>query len=90
MAKELLIPPEAAKNDKAVEVLRVWGANKAQHISINPDLYPDPAIYGIMLADLAGHVANAYRQASKMDRVRTLVTIRAGFEVALESDSDGD
>ena len=90
MAKELLIPPQAAKNERAVEILRVWAANKAQHISINPDLCDDPAMYGIMLADLAGHVANAYQQSAKMDRVKTLVTIRAGFEVALESDSGGN
>ncbi len=88
MAKELLIPPAASNNPNAVEILRVWGANKGQHVSINPDLYDDPAMYGIMLADLAGHVANAYAQASNKDRVRTLVTIRAGFEVALEPDSD--
>ncbi len=84
MAKELLIPPQAAKNDKAVEILRVWAANKAQHISIDPNLYDDPAMYGIMLADLAGHVANAYRQASKIDRQKTLESIRIGFEMALE------
>jgi len=90
MAKELPIPPAAAKGARAVELLRVWAANKAQYVSINPELYDDPAMYGIMLADLAGHVANAYQQASKINRAQTMLMIRGGVEVALEDDLGGD
>ncbi|MBV9644347.1 MAG: DUF5076 domain-containing protein [Verrucomicrobia bacterium] len=37
------------------ETLKSLRAGGNENVSINPDLYDDPAMYGIMLADLAGH-----------------------------------
>jgi hypothetical protein len=60
---ELLIPPGAEEDPKAMEVIRVWVAKGGQHVSLNPLVWKDPQAWGIVLADLAGHVANAYEQA---------------------------
>lgn len=60
---ELLIPPAAEEDPKAIEVIRVWVAKGGQHVSLNPLAWKDPQVWGIVLADLAGHVANAYEQA---------------------------
>lgn len=72
MKRELLIPPIAEADPKAIEVLRVWVAKGGQHISIDPFVWKDPEVWGIVLADLAGHLANAYMQESGLDRQETL------------------
>jgi len=69
---ELLIPPAAEEDPKAMEVIRVWVAKGGQHVSLNPLIWKDPQAWGIVLADLAGHVANAYEQALGLDRGETM------------------
>jgi hypothetical protein len=68
MKNELLVPPAAESDPNAIEVVRVWVAKGGQHVSINPLVWKDPQAWGIVLADLAGHVANAYEQALGLDR----------------------
>jgi hypothetical protein len=51
----------AEEDPKAIEVVRVWVAKGGQHVSINPFVWKDPEAWGIVLADLAGHLANAYK-----------------------------
>ena len=92
---ELLVPPMAEDDPKAIEVLRVWVAKGGQHVSINPFIWNEPEAWGIVLADLAGHLANAYMQEAapwttlKTDRARaalatrtTLNLVRLGATVA--------
>ncbi len=55
--KVLTIPEEAQKDKASFEVLRVWIANQAQHVSIRSGAWEDPFAWGIVLADLARHVA---------------------------------
>jgi len=69
---ELLIPPAAEEDPKALEVIRVWVAKGGQHVSLNPLVWTDPQAWGIVLADLAGHVANAYEQALGLNRAETM------------------
>jgi len=81
--------PEAAKNDEgSFELLRVWVANKAQHVSLRTAVWKDPAAWGIMLADLAKHVANSYQQEAGLDRARTLQRIKAAIDAELGSPTD--
>jgi hypothetical protein len=75
MKNELLVPPAAESDPNAIEVVRVWVANGGQHVSINPLVWNDPQAWGIVLADLAGHVANAYEQALGLDREQTMKKI---------------
>jgi hypothetical protein len=72
MKDGLLIPPVAEEDPNAIEVVRVWVAKGGQHVSINPLVWKDPEAWGIVLADLAGHVANAYEQALGLDREQTM------------------
>jgi hypothetical protein len=71
MRNELLIPPAAEEDPKSIEVARIWIANGGQHVSLNPLVWKDPQAWGILLADLAGHVANAYEHALGLDRAQT-------------------
>jgi len=68
---ELLIPPGAEEDPKALEVIRVWGKRRSTR-ELNPLVWKDPEAWGIVLADLAGHVANAYKQALGLNRAETM------------------
>jgi hypothetical protein len=61
--QELPIPELALGDDNARELVRVWAAHGAQHVSLATGLWKDPAAWGIMLVDLARHVAKAYQSA---------------------------
>jgi Domain of unknown function (DUF5076) len=87
-AKELIIPETASEDPNAFELLRVWVANGGQHVSILTGIWKDPAAWGIMLADLAGHVVNAYAQEEGLDRQKTLRVIRRMFNDELDSPTD--
>ena len=67
-----LFPLKAEADPNAIEVIRVWVAKGGQHVSINPLVWKDPQAWGIVLADLAGHVANAYEQTLGLDREQTM------------------
>jgi|SRR5215475_7788237 len=85
---QLLIPEAAVKDAQSFELLRVWVANKGQHVSLRTGVWSDPAAWGIMLADLAGHVANSYQDTDGLDRCKVLERIKAGFDAELSSPTD--
>ncbi len=81
--------PDAARNDpNSFELLRVWVANRGQHVSIRVGVWKDPAAWGIMLCDLMHHIANAYYQEEGLNRIETLRRIRAGLDAELSSPTD--
>lgn len=59
------IPPAALRDTSAVELARVWIAEQGLHCSLKFGLYAHDGVdretsaWGIILADLAGHVADA-------------------------------
>ena len=87
--KDQLPIPEAANRDpQSFELLRVWVADKNQHVSLRVGVWNDPAAWGLMLADLARHIVNTYEQDVAFDRLQTLQRIKAAFEAELESPTD--
>jgi hypothetical protein len=85
---QLLIPDAAQTDPKSFELLRVWIANKGQHVSLRTGVWNDPAAWGIMLADLVRHVANAYQQDAGLDQLKTLRRIKAALDAELGSPTD--
>ncbi len=79
-SKQLPIPPLAASDANALELLRVWAANGKQHVSIATGVWSDPAAWGMMLVDLAKHIANSYQQTSGRRGEEALARIRSGFD----------
>jgi hypothetical protein len=78
--------PESAKTDpKSFELLRVWVAHQDQHISLRVGVWDDPAAWGVMLADLARHIANAFEKVENRDPVKVLEQIRAGFDAEMQT-----
>ncbi len=85
---ELIIPPSAATNPKAVEMARVWHADGKQHISLNAPGWKDPAAWGLLLVDIAKHVANAYAESEGRDAKEVLARIKAGFDAEWKQATD--
>jgi hypothetical protein len=85
---QLLVPEAAQKDPRSFELLRVWLSGGQQLVSLRVGAWDDPAAWGIMLADLARHVANSYEQEKGFDRIKTLQRIRAGLDAELSSPTD--
>lgn len=62
--KAIGLPPAALKDPDAVEMARVWVADRGLHCVFNIGTYRESGIreataWGIMLADMARHIADA-------------------------------
>ena len=72
-------PPEALTDPNAVEFARIWAAHRQQHVSLRVEQWKhNPGVWGIMLSDLAQHVANAYEQqgvGTREDVLQSIVSV---------------
>jgi uncharacterized protein DUF5076 len=57
--QELDPPPVAATNSEAIEILRVWAAPEAPQQLTLRTCWKDPGAWGLLLADVARHAAQA-------------------------------
>src|SRR3569623_1647628 len=81
---ELVAPVAAVEDAMSFEIARVWLANGAQHVRLRADVWPDPAAWGIVLAELARHVALAYHEREDHAIEDVLERVLAGFQSELE------
>jgi len=99
LSDQLRIPEAAGKDPRSLELLRVWIADQDQHVSLRVGVWEDPFAWGLVLADLAGHIANTYVQQQgsqkhgqqgkkKMSRAEVLERIVDGFDAEMAGDSD--
>jgi uncharacterized protein DUF5076 len=82
---ELAAPAAAVEDARSFEIARVWMASGAQLVRLRADVWPDPAAWGIVLAELARHVALAYHQREDHAIEDVLERVLAGFQSELES-----
>jgi hypothetical protein len=90
-SKQLDIPPAAARDKASFEVLRVWIAEQGQHVSIRSGAWEDPFAWGIVLADLARHIALAHQLQHPDDQTdpETFVErLLEGFHAEIENPTD--
>ena len=88
MPKELPIPPVAIDHP-SVEAIRVWLANQKIHCVLRIGLWEEQGhderdAWGIVLADMMHHIANAHEVQYGRDPHETLVRIRSTFEHEIE------
>jgi hypothetical protein len=69
-------------------LVRVWAASGKQHLALATGLWDDPAVWGMMLVDLARHIARAYEQSKGLDGDEVLARIREGMDAEWSVDSD--
>jgi hypothetical protein len=81
--------PSAIQNEpEALELLRVWVSRGERYISMGTNVWKDPAVWGIMLVDLAKHIASEYHTATGMDPIIALHRVREGFDAEWRQATD--
>lgn len=78
---ELSIPPKAESSPNAYEVVRVWLTKAGPLFSLLPEVWTDPAAWGLLIADIADHVAYARSGGNTQVRKEILEQIRIGFDM---------
>ena len=86
--KELVIPPAALADAKAAEMVRAWVANDDLHCTLRIGAWEDPAAWGVLLADLARHIAHAHHEQEGVDVDACLEDIREAFDAEMDSPTD--
>ena len=87
--KILSIPPVAQRDKASFEVMRVWIAEQGQHVSIRSGAWEDPFAWGIVLADLARHIALAHKlQNEGTDTDAFLQRLLEGFQAEIDNPTD--
>lgn len=97
MANELPVPPEA-EVPPSVEMIRVWLAKERVHVALNIGFWEDRGVderaaWGILIADMIHHIANAHESEHGHDPSETIARIRRAFEAEMDgptSERHGD
>ena len=93
------IPEPALRDEDAVEMLRVWIAERGLHCSMKVGMYhetmnvSEERAWGTILADVARHVAKALESGYSVNQTESLQKIRDSFLQELgtpTSESKGD
>ena len=90
MPNELPVPANIATDSNASELIRAWAAHGGLVCSLNPTAWPkDQAAigWGILLSDVARHVASALEQSLGLQKSTTLAGIRKVFDTELDRPS---
>jgi hypothetical protein len=80
---ELPAPGAATEDVRSFELLRVWYAHDAPRAAARAGLWPDPAAWGIVLAEAARQLAREYADETDADAAVALARLRAGFDAEL-------
>jgi len=84
---ELEVPPIATSNSQAVEVLRVWAVpGQPQQLTLRIT-WKDAGAWGLLLADVARHAANAYANEGR-NRDEVLARIRQLLDAEFSRPTD--
>ncbi len=87
--KVLSIPPAAQRDKASFEVMRVWIAEQGQQVSIQSGAWEDPFAWGIVLADLARHIALAHQlQGKETDTDAFMERLLEGFHAEIDNPTD--
>lgn len=87
MPVELKIPPSAMSDGRACELIRAWAAHGGLHCSLNPGVWPEDKAaiaWGVLLSDVARHVADALSKTYGLEKQETLAGIRSVFNKELD------
>ncbi|MGB8353202.1 MAG: DUF5076 domain-containing protein [Chthoniobacteraceae bacterium] len=87
MIRELIRPVEIAGDENATEMIRMWLAHNALHVSLLVGMWNDAEdckiderdAWGELLSDLTKHIANAMMQSNGWDYDATRNRIKDAF-----------
>jgi len=85
---ELVIPPIAASTPKAVEFIRAWKVGEDLHITLNHDAWRQPGAWGVVLADIVQHFADACEKSQGWPREEIIKQVVTVFNAELNHPTD--
>src|ERR1700759_918405 len=85
---QLAIPPGAAEDAKAFELVRAWVAQGELHVSLQMGGWDDPTAWGVVLADLVRHVARFYDEQKHLRPEQTIARVRDAMDAELDGVED--
>jgi hypothetical protein len=80
---ELPVPPDAARDPDATELLRAWVVDQSLYCILHAGAFDDPATWGLLLADVIHHLGDALAQAGH-EPAQTIAVIRAALDRELD------
>src|ERR1700733_12198149 len=87
--KNLSVPPAAQRDKASFEVLRVWIAERGQHVSIRSGAWEVPFAWGLVLADLAPPKGLAHQLQNKDPAPEAFLNrLLEGFEAEIDTPTD--
>ena len=95
MRNERPIPPAALRDENAVELLRIWVAERKLHCSIKVGMYRDGMkldenrAWGVILADVTRHISSAMHGSYGDDPAEVISKIRDAFISELDEPTPG-
>src|SRR4051812_9056881 len=88
--RELTIPPAADRGRESIELIRAWIVDDALYgppgrgVWAGGENLPEPIGWGVLLADIARHVANALQKSDGRDRAHFVRDLRQVFNNELD------
>jgi hypothetical protein len=86
-AFDALRAPPAALEQGGVEVLRAVIVDGGLHVSLRR-AFDDPEAWGMLIADVAHHIARIYANEKQLSEDETLARVRAIFEAEMDAPTD--
>ena len=84
---DALHAPPSALEHGGTEILRAAIVNGGLHVALRR-AFDDPEAWGMLIADIARHVARIYSTEDKFREEETLERIRAIFEAEMDAPTD--
>jgi Domain of unknown function (DUF5076) len=86
----LVVPPAAQRDEKSIQMLSAWIAEKGLHCTLNIGFFDgkgrdEAGSWGILLADLVRHIGNAWQDERGIRAEATVAAILQVLEAELES-----
>jgi hypothetical protein len=85
---ELPTPPDAVNDPEATELLRAWVIDQALHCTLNAGIFEEPSTWGVLLADLVRHVADALEEQEGRAPAETVRQIREALNRELDAPAE--
>ena len=92
--RTLVIPPAAQRDEHAIQMISGWIAEKGLHCTLNIGMWEaqgrnEPAAWGIMLADVIRHVANALQEQNGANATDTALQILESLRAEFSDPTSG-
>lgn len=84
---ELAIPFAVHEANEASEILRAWIVDNGLHVSLQRG-FDDPAVWGVLLTDLARHVSRIYETEGVGTQAEALAKIKFTLDAEWDDGTD--